>query len=59
MTIEFSKAFEDIRRKLLLLLQIFILWRNNFVTVHKVDRLCHSRMFLAGIHISFGKWMPN
>jgi len=29
------------------------------VTVHMMDRMCHSRMFLAGIHTFSDQWMPN
>ncbi|MBN2090809.1 hypothetical protein JW964_14445, partial [candidate division KSB1 bacterium] len=29
------------------------------VSVHRVERICHSRMFWAGIHSFSDQWMPD
>ncbi len=29
------------------------------VTVHRMHRICHSRLFWAGIHTFSDKWMPG
>ncbi|MBN2090942.1 hypothetical protein JW964_15120, partial [candidate division KSB1 bacterium] len=40
-------------------LEIPTTYKPLFVSVHKEDRICHSRMFLAGIHTFLDKWMPD
>ncbi|MBN2090170.1 hypothetical protein JW964_11165, partial [candidate division KSB1 bacterium] len=31
----------------------------QIIIIHRRDQSCHSRLFLAGIHILSDKWMPD